>query len=324
MSADPLPPPHARACWCGDARQFAYSDEFNVCRTCGTLISRAPVPPEALRVRTDTDELYAKDYWLERQQAKYGFPSIRERARLDLPERCVHWLRLLLRHKLPGPGMRTLEIGCAHGGYVALMAWAGYEAHGTEMSPWVVDYARATFGVPVTAGRIEDQSAWPPASFDAIILNDVLEHLPDPLATLTRAAGLLKPDGIFIIQTPEYKEHLAYADLAKADDLFLRHMAGKNDEHLYLYSRRATGTLWSRLGFESVAFHEPIFAYDQFYVAARGTPAEHDEDAVAAALAVRPSGRLVLALLDKARESNDRWWAMQRLQAELKNRQPKP
>ena len=33
--AEPLSPPYARACWCGDPRQFAYSKEYNVCRSCG-------------------------------------------------------------------------------------------------------------------------------------------------------------------------------------------------------------------------------------------------------------------------------------------------
>lgn len=307
------PIPAVRPCWCGEPNLFAYSADYHVCKVCGTLVTAADVRPADLAVTRDEGELYSKDYWLHRQSAKHGLPSLAQRTRTDLPERCVHWLNLLLARRLPPA--RVLEIGCAHGGYVALMRWAGFDAHGTEMSPWIVDYARESFGVPVTAGTIESQS-FAPGSLDVIILNDVIEHLPDPLGTLGCCARLLKPDGFFIIQTPEYKEHLSYADIIRTNDLFNVHMKGKNDEHLYLFSRRSTQQLFARLGFPVVAFENPIFAYDLFYTASRQALPAHSPDTIAASLAAQPApARLVLALLDKAFESNDRWWEIQRLKS---------
>ncbi|MFZ5494458.1 MAG: methyltransferase domain-containing protein [Verrucomicrobiota bacterium] len=310
----PDPASAPRACWCGEKSLFAYSDEFHVCKACGTLVTAADVKPADLAVTQDAGELYSKDYWLKRQSERYGLPPLDQRARLDLPERCVHWLNLLLKRRLPPA--KVLEIGCAHGGYVALMRWAGYDASGTEMSPWIVQFAKQTFGVPVQAGRIEEL-AFASQSLDVIILNDVIEHLPDPAATLGHCAKLLKPDGFFVIQTPEYKEHLSYADILATGDKFIEHMRGKADEHLHLFSRRATQQLWTRLGFPAVAFENPIFSYDLFYTASRTDLPENPPDAIAAALAAQPAGRLVLALLDKAYESNDRWWAIQRLEARL-------
>ncbi|HTL69043.1 MAG TPA: class I SAM-dependent methyltransferase [Lacunisphaera sp.] len=304
-----------RRCWCGEPNLFAYSDDYNVCRVCGTLVTRAEVRPADLAVTADQDELYSKDYWLRRQPARHGLPSLEERTRTDLPERCVHWLKLLLARRLPPA--RVLEVGCAHGGYVAMMRWAGYDAAGIEMSPFIVNYARETFGVPVTAGPVETQD-FAAGSFDVIILNDVIEHLPDPAATLGHCARLLKPDGFFIIQTPEYKEHLSYADVIATGDPFKIHMQGKNDEHLYLFSRRSTQRLFAQLGFPHIGFENPIFAYDLFYTASRAPLPAHDGAAVAGALCAQPpAGRLVLALLDKAFESTDRWWEIQRLKAKL-------
>lgn len=301
-----------RACWCGASELFAYSDDYAVCKVCGTLVTRADVQPADLAVTKDQDELYSKDYWLRRQSAKHGLPSLEDRTRTDLPERCVHWLKLLLARRLPSA--KVLEIGCAHGGYVALMRWAGYDASGTEMSPWIVNYARETFQVPVVAGTIEEQS-FPPASLDGIILNDVIEHLPDPVGTLGACARLLKPEGFFIIQTPEYKEHLTHADILANQDPFEIHMKGKADEHLYLFSRRSAQQLFAKLGFPHVGFENPIFAYDLFFTASRQPLPAHDDKTVAAALAAQPPpARLVLALLDKAFESQDRWWAIQRLE----------
>ncbi len=301
----------ARPCWCGERQLFAYSDDYGVCKACGTLVTRADVRPADLTVTHDRDELYSKDYWLRRQSAKHGLPSLEERTRTDLPERCVHWLNLLLARRLPPA--KVLEIGCAHGGYVALMRWAGYDASGTEMSPWIVNYARETFGVPVSAGPIETQD-FAPASLDVIVLNDVIEHLPDPAATLGHCARLLKPDGFFIIQTPEYKEHLTYADIVATGDIFHTHMRGKSDEHLYLFSRRSTQRLFGQLGFPHVGFENPIFGYDLFFTAGRQPLLQNTAQSVAACLQAQPPpARLVLALLDKAFESNDRWWEIQRL-----------
>jgi SAM-dependent methyltransferase len=209
-----------------------------------------------------------------------------------------------------------LEVGCAHGGFVALLGWAGYEAVGTEMSPWVSRFAHETFGVNVLTGLVEDQD-FKAGSFDVIVLNDVIEHLPDPARTMGHCGGLLADGGVFMIQTPEYKEHLGYKDLVDSNDLFIKHMEKKSDEHLYLYSRRSAGQLFARLGFGHLEFSNPIFPYDMTFVASRAPVTVQDDAAVSRALEKRPVGRLVQALLDKAYESNDRWWAMQRLEARL-------
>ena len=294
-----------RACWCGHPGLEAYSDDYRVCRACGTLVSRAKPSPE----------LYSGDYWTKRQTAHHGLPDIRQRARLDLPERCAHWLRRLLTLRLPPA--RILEVGCAHGGYVALLGWAGYDAVGTELNPEAVRFAREAFGVTVHAGLVENQP-FEAGSFDTIVLNDVIEHLPDPVSTLTHCARLLSRDGFFVIQTPEYKEHLGYEDLRASNDIFLKHMDRNNDEHLYLFSRRSAGALFSRLGFPLLDFSSPVYSYDMSFVASRSKLAPVDGAAAEAALQRRPVGRLVQALLDKAYESADRGWAIQRLEAKAK------
>ncbi|HEY5080043.1 MAG TPA: class I SAM-dependent methyltransferase, partial [Opitutaceae bacterium] len=294
-----------RACWCGHPVLEPYSGDYRVCKACGTLVSLAP----------QVADLYSKEYWTERQTAHHGLPDILGRARLDLPERCTRWLAHLLGLRLPPA--RVLEIGCAHGGYVALLGWAGFEATGTELSPWVARFAHETFGVTVLAGQIEDQDLRE-ESFDVIVLNDVIEHLPDPVRTLGHCARLLAPGGFFVIQTPEYIEHLSHGDLLRTNDLFLKHMDRKSEEHLYLYSRRSAGMFFSRLGFPCVEFANPVFPYDMFFAASRSPLKPVGEAEAVAAVAGKPEGRLVQALLDKARESDDRGWAIRRLEAQAK------
>jgi SAM-dependent methyltransferase len=183
------------------------------------------------------------------------------------------------------------------------------------MSQWVAQFGIETFGVKVLTGTVKDQP-FEAGSFDVIVLNDVIEHLPDTVATLSHCAKLLSPNGFFVIQTPEYKEHLGYADLKATNDLFLKHMDGNNDEHLFLFSRRSAGVLFTRLGFPCLDFSDPVYSYDMTFVASRAALVPIDDTAVANALLRIPISRLVLALLDKAYESNDRMWAIRRLEAE--------
>ncbi len=306
----------ARACWCGHGVLSDYSSEYRVCYACGTLVSSALITASVTPERNAPDELYGADYWTKRQTEHHRLPDIRQRARLDLPERCTHWLQHLIEHRLP-PG-RVLEVGCAHGGYLSLLQAAGFSVVGTEMSPVVTAFARDNFGVEVRAGPIEAHG-FAPASFDVIVLNDVLEHLPSPLETISHCATLLAPDGFFVLQTPEYKEHLTYADLVANEDLFLRHMRNNNEEHLYLFSRRSVAALFARVGLPHLEFGNPVYSYDMFFTASRQPLTRHSPPVIADALTARPTGRLVLALLDKAFESQDRWWAVQRLEAQIKN-----
>jgi 2-polyprenyl-3-methyl-5-hydroxy-6-metoxy-1,4-benzoquinol methylase len=298
--------PPRRACWCGHLKPEPYSDDYEVCRACGTLVSRA----------LQRDGIYSEEYWSKRQTEHHGLPDIRERARLDLPERCTHWLRRLLDLRLPPA--RVLDVGCAHGGYVALLGWAGFEAVGTELSPWVTRFAKETFGVRVVTGPVEDQD-FKAESFDVIVLNDVIEHLSDPLRTMSHCAKLLAKDGFFVIQTPEYIEHLSYAHLRAKNDLFLKHMDRNNEEHLYLFSRRSAGLFFSRLGFPWLDFSNPVYSYDMSFVAGRSPLNPIDEPSAVAVLSREPKGRLVQALLDKAFESDDRGWAIKRLEAAIKS-----
>jgi hypothetical protein len=96
-------------------------------------------------------------------------------------------------------------------------------------------------------------------------------------------------------------------------------MDGNNDEHLYLYSRRSAAEFFTRLGFPAVDFANPVYSYDLFFTAARTPLALHSPEEISTALTARPTGRLVQALLDKAAESTDRGWAIQRLETALKS-----
>lgn len=286
----------APICWCGEKNLQPYSPAYALCATCGTLVARLGLTADEVTVRDDEHAFYGREYWLSHQTQELGIPDIARRARVDLPERCMHWLQTLLRYK--PPPARVLEVGCAHGGFVALLRWAGYDATGLELSPWVVEYARQTFGVPVLQGPIEEQSV-PEGSLDAVILNDVVEHLPDPQGTLAACARLLKPDGVLVVQMPSFPEGQSYEELLARKSYFLNHMDGKAQrEHLNLFSPRAARLLCDRLGFGHVDFVRAMFeVYDMYFVAGRQPLVRRDPEDLARGM-TEPEHRIRQAWFD--------------------------
>jgi len=189
-----------------------------------------------------------------------------------------------------------LEIGCAHGGFVAMLRQAGFDATGLELSPSIVGIAREAFGIPVLAGPIEDQ-AISPQSLDAIVIMDVLEHFPNPAATLGRCLQLLKPDGILLIQTPAYPEGASLGELRQQNSKFPEML--DKAEHLFLFSRSSVSRLLRELGAPYVEFAPAIFGfYDMFFVASRQALHSFDASERWAAMSQTVDGRFIQALLD--------------------------
>jgi SAM-dependent methyltransferase len=250
--------------------------------------------PEIARVEDDERDFYGRRYWFEYQERELGTPDITVRARRDLPERCVYWLRTLLHYRVPP--RRVLDVGCGHGGFVMLLRRAGFDATGLELSPWVVNFARRTFGAPVMQGPLEAH-ALAAGSVDIIIMTDVLEHLADPVATLTASLAALADDGIIVIQTPAVPRDVSWDAMVADDHPFLPLMRERG--HLYLFSDMSLRRLLTRVGIEHVVFEPAYFsAYDMFAVAGRQPLACPMPPAVLEALQATPDSRLVLALLD--------------------------
>jgi 2-polyprenyl-3-methyl-5-hydroxy-6-metoxy-1,4-benzoquinol methylase len=283
-----------RNCWCGNTKLIPFGPDYLECRACGTLVSQDPVSQEELIVKDDETDFYGKEYWFSHQTENFGFPDIYVRARNDLTERNLHWLKTLLKYRLPPA--QVLELGCSHGSFVALLRQAGYQASGVEMSPWVVTYAHETFDIPVEGGPVESLSL-PKNSLDIIVLMDVMEHLSDPLITIEHCISLLKSNGLLLIQMPEFQEEKSYESLSSERSLFLNVMLPR--EHLHLFSKRSVKSLFARLGIQEVYFEPAIFdQYDMFLIAAKQPIKIHSPNEIESTLLGNPSGRMVLGMLD--------------------------
>jgi 2-polyprenyl-3-methyl-5-hydroxy-6-metoxy-1,4-benzoquinol methylase len=282
------------SCWCGCTELEQFSGAYLKCTTCQTLISTVLDRYDRTELEKRQAEFYGKPYWVDYQEKELGFPALDERARQDLSGRCLYWLKTILKYRLPDA--RLLELGSSHGGFVALLGWAGYTATGLEINQWVIDFARRAYNVNLLAGSLESHEL-AKGSLDIIALMDVIEHVSDPRGVLSRCAELLTADGIIVMQTPQYPEGADYAQLQAAESPFLNHL--HENEHLYLFSRQAMVKILQQLSLKEIVFEPALFAhYDMYLVAGKRPLQVNSPRKIEQALCNRPAGRMVLALFD--------------------------
>ena len=107
---------------------------------------------------------------------------------------------MLDRH---APGRRLLDVGAGTGEFVAAAAAAGFEARGIEPADEAASAARERgLGVETTdlAGFADSREDG--ATFDAVVLINVLEHVPDPAASMHLISSLLSEGGVVFVQVP--------------------------------------------------------------------------------------------------------------------------
>jgi SAM-dependent methyltransferase len=94
-----------------------------------------------------------------------------------------------------------LEIGCASGGFLRLMAERGWQVQGVEISERAARFAKSQ-GFAVHIGEL-DSAAAPTASYDLIVGWHVFEHLHEPVLMLTKLRQWSKPGGWLALSMPD-------------------------------------------------------------------------------------------------------------------------
>lgn len=162
------------------------------CETCG-FIHISPLPdPEALE-RDYRDNYYEDE----------------ARDRLAYYERDRDWwmishgdvLAEIGSHMVPGTGRKLLDIGCGGGLFLEAARAAGWQVLGVEPGRAAVEHCRSK-GLEVLQNTFDGAAPELPGPFDVIHLRNVLEHVPDPLAMVAKAASLLAPGGLLVVIVP--------------------------------------------------------------------------------------------------------------------------
>ncbi len=101
------------------------------------------------------------------------------------------------------PGAKLLDVGCGAGFFLRAALEQGWQGEGVEISDLAANYAEEVVKVPVWHGSLESLFL-PSASYDLVVMLDLLEHLPDPRRALIEAHRLLKKNGILLVTTPDF------------------------------------------------------------------------------------------------------------------------
>ena len=186
----------ALPCWCGAAAwdQRFRTRRFGVlrCRECQTYRIDPPVLRSTEEGRTFYKEYYKKVGTDARPIARPA--SSRTSDFWRVAEECG-WLNR--------PGRRAVDIGCGEGHSCAELRAAGWPSvTGIDISTTRIARARHLYPeVALVAGTIGDM-AFDRASLDLVLVEHVIEHLPDPRSTLQEVRGSLASVGHVVISTP--------------------------------------------------------------------------------------------------------------------------
>lgn len=99
---------------------------------------------------------------------------------------------------LPAAGARILEVGCGAGELAAALAERGHHVAAVDSSEGAVGLARAR-GVPAELGTFPEVPT-PAGDLDAVFLGRVLHHVEALEPVLERAAELLVPGGVLLVE----------------------------------------------------------------------------------------------------------------------------
>lgn len=156
--------------------------------------------------------------------------DILEEGNLSIEDALAHWyyrakFGLLNRHLQLGnvsPTGEIADVGCGLGLFMRMLRRTGHPAGALTGVDIGFSEARTD---PVDGFTIHP--TWPQgASYDAILMMDVLEHCPDDTAVLRDATNHLKPGGTIFITVPAFRQ------LWSAHDVFLKHCRRYNRHEL--------------------------------------------------------------------------------------------
>jgi SAM-dependent methyltransferase len=149
---------------------------------------------------------------------------------VDIHEKSLPGLKasFLVAHT-PSQG-RVVEIGCGSGKMLRTLKVhkPGLELFGFDVKDPHEPPREYTFQ------KMGDDVPAADASFDVVLIFDVLEHVPNPRHTLAEAARVLKPTGKLVAYVPVEGERLSFYELFRL--LMGRDIYAQTKEHIQAFS----------------------------------------------------------------------------------------
>jgi len=202
------------------------------CKKCG-MVYVSPRFKESI-----THDLYSESDYTEYYKIKL-IPSIDYRRDVLAVNK---YKQIMDNFEKPG---KVLDIGCGLGEVLSVFKENNWDCTGIEFNNFAAGFARDKFGLNIINESIYNIES--SEKYDLIMLWGVLEHFYNPLQVLEKIHGLLKDDGLLLLEVPS------------ADSVMVRYYEGINgkavdriiegDRHIMLFSVRGFIEMTEKSGF---------------------------------------------------------------------------
>jgi len=165
-----------------------YSTAIVACTDCG-LLYRNPRPPADAVTKAYTTERYDEAYLLAELATQ------RRWARRKVPLLGRYLAKHVTRSR-----PRVLEVGSFAGGFLLEGQAQGWDMVGVDPGRDVAAFCRAQ-RLPIFEGTLEE-TRFMPGSFDAVVVWNTFDQMPDPHPLLEQAVLLLRNGGVLMLRVP--------------------------------------------------------------------------------------------------------------------------
>lgn len=154
----------------------------------------------------------------------------------------------------------TCDIGGSKGYFVEGLIESGYkEVYGIDPNKTQVEAAKLR-GTPMVVGSTEDiYKIFPEKKTENVSLFHVIEHLPDPVKTITEIYDALPINGHLIVETPDFNSY-SFQKLNYQHKLVY-------EEHLFYFNQNNLPQFLEKIGFSIIYTGKRDF--DQYHLNAR-------------------------------------------------------
>ena len=159
---------------------------------------------------------------------------------------------------IPEDATVLLEVGCGTGAFAGNLKKARrsggkpFEIWGVEMDEDAAREASTVLDRVLHGDVATVLPDLPTAHFDCLVLNDVIEHVPDPGRLLRSLRPLLKPGGHLVTSIPNVRYFFNVVDLAVHGRWDYTDEGILDRTHLRFFTRSSMIRLLEECGFETV------------------------------------------------------------------------
>lgn len=179
----------------------------------------------------------------------------RERALRPIRDANFNALLAWLRSRVAAAGDRKpalLDVGCAHGWFLEKAA-PHFEVLGIEPDQEVASRTMSR-GLPVRRGYFPE-ALQDNETFDIIVFNDVLEHIPDVRSALKECTGRLRDGGVIVVNAPDaggaiYRISKVLARVGLPGPFDRMWQKGLPSPHLYYFSTSSIAAVADQAGLQ--------------------------------------------------------------------------